>query len=221
MKVDGAVHLAGILTAPYLKNQICNFAIRYDCVNLVMFALVNGATVVPKSMSETRGFMGLKTLKLLHSITDATQMDAFLQRAIFIPIALTDAEITAILQGTQAGYEFPNLVPLFSDSKWVKHAEATPSADGKTLTLAATAGGKLSYVRIPVFSNTKYEFSFNHTTTDGWAWIDEKYGTITTKSFASTSTFTTSPNTTSVVLSLSNNAAGTIAFSNVSLKIKM
>jgi hypothetical protein len=115
---------------------------------------------------------------------------------------------------------FRNLVPLFTDAAWTKHANTAVSADGKTLTLTAAGSFETSYIQsIAVTPNTVYAISF---TGNGRIKVSDAYGTTALPGLdypgGNVFTFNTG-NRTAIKINLSNAAlgAGTFTFANLSL----
>jgi hypothetical protein len=128
--------------------------------------------------------------------------------------------------GVPSGLDIPNLVPLFSDARWVFNPHATLSPDSKILTLVATSSYQGSYVIVPVLPNNKYKITVGQN--NGYVYVSEYYKTTLIKDgsvnfdlVGGSRTLTTGPNTNALKIYLSNYAVGTFTFSDISLKLLM
>jgi hypothetical protein len=132
-------------------------------------------------------------------------------------------------ENAPSGFDMPNLVPLFSDARWIKHANASVSADGKTLTLNATVATGDSYIDVPVLPNNKYEIRGTLTGTPCRLHVTEQYNTLVLSARLAMLSETTSNNTVTTpsncnmlrIILDSNGSLGTFTFSNISLKLLM
>jgi hypothetical protein len=122
---------------------------------------------------------------------------------------------------------FVQLVPLFTDAGWIKHANTVVSADGKTLTLSATATGQSTYMYINVIPGVTYTLSMVTTASSGNTVLSvrklpgsnsvDDITPQTNKSGNVTVTFAVPQGTTQIRVILWNDAIGTFTFSNLSL----
>lgn len=130
-----------------------------------------------------------------------------------------------------------NLVPLFTDAAWVKHANALPSPDGKVLTVNATASFQETIITLPAnpstsyrlawvsggytdSSNRPYMYFFERETSTGPNIIGPTYS-FPTSSAPQTLDFVTGPRTRFLVISCSNQGVGAFTFSDLVLQRKL
>lgn len=217
-----------------LKFQIITFAIRQDANGIEVLAIVNGTTILYKSTKSPLVIIGDLYMYLLQWYS-GSQANGYLESIFVFDEYVSDRELEVIMRGRNVidtadsnlniladEYKNPNLVPLFNDSRWTKHANTYTSDDGKTLTLVATASNQNSAITIPVLPNNKY--SIKWVSNSYGIQIIEMYGTKAVKAAAFyllngviEQSFVTTDKTTSVRITLVNGQAGTFTYTGVEL----
>lgn len=207
------------------KYQCFNLLIQQTSTGFDMFLLKNNEAVIKKSIINTNKFMGSYPLNILQYSADVKTYngDSFLENLYFFNNkTFTDVEAEAMLKGTKEGFENPNLVPLFSDNLWTKHANAIVSNDRKTLTLNATANWTLNNTRIPIIPNNRYHFKASSSgKIEAFEYCnDVKIKTIISDYGPISREFVTNSKATNLRISLSNGSlgAGTFTFSDLELR---
>lgn len=125
-------------------------------------------------------------------------------------------------------FENPNLMPLFNDSRWVKHVNSSVSIDGSALTTIATMSWHNSVIAIPVMPNNRYRLIYKKVESFSYMDLLYRYNNIVLKSdyvigrYSTgeiTYDFVTTDKTNNIYLALSNGTTiGTYTVSDVSLK---
>lgn len=215
------------------KFQTYNILIEQTSNGLRMRMLKNGGTVEKYlSTINSSSLKGNLNMFLGQGFTNTNQADVFLNSLVFLPNKVfdDDSEAESILRGTAQGFENDELFD-------INKVSLNPNAhiENNSIILNATGQWQGSFISIPVLPNNQYEFKCDITSsspTHGYAEVTCMYNSIKlfmpyTAIGISTSSnaaiFTTSEHCNNVYLYFGNdiNTAGTLTFSNISLKLKM
>lgn len=220
-------------TEVFNKYQVYNFILEQINGNKVLYVLKNNSTIEKYVLQDSNLITGLYSLYLMQYL-GTQQADAFMESCTLIdltnkPSGFTDNEALAILNGTAQGYENPELFDINAVT-----LNANASRSNGVITLNATEGFQASTLAIPVLPNNRYKLKINitgfiDTNKKPYVNISEKYNNILIKNdyiypmsdpSNATLEFTTDSKVNNIVIYLTNNAAGTFTFSNISLKRK-
>ncbi|MGX7745697.1 hypothetical protein [Rhodopseudomonas parapalustris] len=245
-KYRGAL-IGSVLNLAFNKYQASSILVAQTQSGMVMYQLTNNGSVNKVTNTNISLISGECSLYLSNFYTGNYQSDTYTDSVSLIdleklnkPLGFTDQEAQVILTGRNdintaddnlntlaERYKNSNLIPLFNDSRWNKHANASVSSDGKTLILNANALYQYSSVTIPVLPNNKYILSASvagNVNTLG-VYVNENYNNIRTKGQSvkiytvnGTATFTTGSTTNNINVICSNDQTGVFTFSNLELR---